>query len=121
AAPKFKNLIDARNWEQVRDAWLEHVPSFPAPGTPPDPGLEHLATLHVVELPETRARIADVVGLRRQVLWEAIFQFHKCAHTHLASQRLGSRGMHSWAMFNAYHSAYLGARAVLSILGIAFP
>jgi hypothetical protein len=121
SAPKFKNLIDARNWDQVRDAWLEDVPSFPSPGARPDPGLEHLGTLQALELPSARARIRDVAGLRRQALWEAIFLFHKCAHTHLASQRLGARGMHSWAMFNAYHSAYLGARSVLSLLGIAFP
>jgi hypothetical protein len=29
--------------------------------------------------------------------------------------------MHSWCLFNAYHSAYLGARGIMSLLGIALP
>jgi hypothetical protein len=55
------------------------------------------------------------------MLWEAVFLFHKCAHVHLAAQRLASRGMHSWSMFNAYHAAYLGARGVMALLGIGLP
>src|SRR4051812_20536536 len=96
--PNFKKLIDARDWEVIRDAWLADVPTFPFAGAPPDPGLENLPTLEAVDLPEARVVIADVAGLRRQILWEAIFLFHKCAHSHLASQRLAHGGMHSWAM-----------------------
>jgi hypothetical protein len=59
--------------------------------------------------------------LRPLTLWEAVFLFHKCSHTHLAAQRLGRQGMHSWCLFNGYHSAYLGARGIMSLLGVALP
>src|SRR6266508_487938 len=55
------------------------------------------------------------------MLWEAVFLFHKCAHSHLAAQRLGHMGMHSWSMFNAYHSAYIGARGIMALLGVGSP
>jgi hypothetical protein len=119
--PKIKNAIDSRRWNLLKAAWLNHIPTFAYPGAKPDPGLEHLATLDQVELPETKARFADVPGLRSNLLAEAVFMFHKCAHAHLAAQRLGSSGMHSWGLFNAYHAAYIGARGVMALLGIGLP
>jgi hypothetical protein len=121
AAPKFKNIILGRRWDDIRDAWLNYVPSFSGVGARPDPGLERLAPLQEVSRPDSKGRVADIAGVRANMLWEAIFLFQKCAHTHLAAQRLASMGMHSWSMFNAYHSAYIGARGVLAMLGIAFP
>jgi len=118
--PKFQN-IEARRWDDIRDAWLEHVPTFPGPGARPDPGLERLRPLQEVPLPENKARFPDIPGLRLNLLWEAVFLFHKCAHSHLAAQRLGHLGMNSWSMFNAYHSAYIGARGVMALLGIGLP
>jgi hypothetical protein len=111
-----------RDWEEIRDAWLANVPTFPSIGAPPDPGLEHLATLAAIGLPVGSAPyklVPDVQGIRRLALWEAVFLFHKCSHIHLAAQRLGQQGMHSWCMFNAYHSAYLGARGIMELLGVA--
>src|ERR1035437_4654717 len=110
--PKIKNIIPARRWDAIKGAWLKDIPEFITPGARPDPGLDHLAPLQQITLPADRGRSPDVDGLRRNMLAEAVFLFHKCAHTHLAAQRLGSLGMHSWAMFNAYHSAYFGAKGV---------
>ncbi len=118
--PKLQN-IKARRWDDLRGAWLEHIPAFPAPGAKPDPGLDRLVPLQEVSLPENKGLFSDVPGLRTNLLWEAVFLFHKCAHAHLAAQRLGHLGMHSWSMFNAYHSAYLGARGVMALLGIGLP
>lgn len=111
-----------RDWDEIRDAWLANVPSFPSIGAPPDPGLEHLSTLAAIGLPDANPGyklVPDVQGIRRIALWEAVFLFHKCSHTNLAAQRLGQQGMHSWCMFNAYHSAYLGARGIMALLGVA--
>lgn len=111
-----------REWTEIRDAWLEDIPTFPQVGAIPDPGLENLSSLMTIDLPAINPpykRHADVEGVRRNALWEAVFLFHKCSHTHLAAQRLGQLGMHSWCMFNAYHSAYLGARGIIATLGIA--
>ncbi len=120
---KWQKLCE-RRWDEIRDAWLADVPNFPSVGAPPDPDLEHLSTLRAVELPDANPGhklVPDVQGIRRTVLWEAVFLFHKCSHTNLAAQRLGQLGMHSWCMFNAYHSAYLGARGIMALLGVALP
>lgn len=116
--PSIKNAIGARRWETVKSGWLEHIPVFPSYGAKPDPGLDHLPTLQEISLPADRAHIGDVPGVRSNLLFEAVFLFHKCAHSHLAAQRLGAMGMHSWSMLNAYHSAYLGARGILALLGV---
>jgi len=121
--PKWQN-IRRRNWEEIRDSWLAHVPNFPSVGAAPDPGLERLPTLLEIKLPRASdgaARLPDVVGVRRNALWEAVFLFHKSSHANLAAQRLGRQGMHSWCLFNAYHSAYLGAKGVMTLLGVALP
>lgn len=118
--PKWQNF-GARDWDEIRASWLNNVPKFPAIGAAPDPGLEELAPLQAVTVPNNRDRLPDVDGLRTNALWEAVFLFHKCAHTNLAAQRLGQQGMQSWSLFNAYHSAYLGARGVMTLLGMALP
>jgi hypothetical protein len=110
--------LGGRDWGEIRASWLGNVPKFAAVGSPPDPGLENLPTLVAVSLPDSNERFPDVPGLRSNSLWEAVFLFHKCAHTHLAAQRIGQQGMHSWSLFNAYHSAYLGARGIMTLLGV---
>lgn len=113
----------SRKWEDVRDSWVAHIPTFTVIASRPDPGLEHL--LPLLEIPLDGASTAtlhpDVAGLRTNTLWEAVFLFHKCSHTNLAGQRLALQGMHSWCLFNAYHSAYLGAKGIMALLGVAFP
>lgn len=116
--PKIKNVIGPRRWETVKTAWLDSPQAFQSPGAKPEPGLDDLVPLHQVPLPPSRQRFPDVPGLRTNLLSEAVFLFHKCAHTHLAAQRLGIIGMHSWCMFNAYHAAYLGARGIMALLGV---
>jgi hypothetical protein len=66
--------IRRRDWDNVRDAWIAHIPIFPSLGAAPDPGLEQLAPLLAADIPEIGDlpdRVADVDGMRRNVLWEA--------------------------------------------------
>lgn len=117
--PKLQH-IGVRDWASLRDAWLDVVPVFGSIGASPQPGLERLGP-PVNQLPDNYIVGPDIEGVRMNTLWEAVFLFHKCAHAHLASQRLGHRGMHSWSMFNAYHAAYLGARGIMALLGVTLP
>lgn len=118
--PKWQNFRH-RNWETVRDSWVGYVPEFRDIGARPDPGLEDLEPLLQTPLDKPNGRYPDVPGLRTNNLWEAVFLFHKCSHTSLAAQRIAQLGMHSWCLFNAYHSAYLGAKGIMALLGVAFP
>ncbi len=118
--PKWQNL-GSRKWEIVRDSWLGNVPDFRDIAARPDPGLEQLEPLLQIPLDKANELYPDVPGLRANNLWEAVFLFHKCSHTSLAAQRIAQQGMHSWCLFNAYHSAYLGAKGIMALLGVAFP
>jgi hypothetical protein len=116
ARSKLQNF-GKRRWEDVRGSWLDNIPRFPGLGASPDPGLESL--LQLQRIPENYERFPDISGIRMNVLWEAVFLFHKCAHANLAAQRLGDQGMHSWCLFNAYHAGYLGAKGIMALLGVA--
>jgi hypothetical protein len=118
--PKWQNFRN-REWDRIKESWVAHVPRFQGIGSPPDPGLEQLVHLRSIALPDNHERFQDVPGLRTNALSEAVFLFHKCSHTSLAAQRIGESGMHSWSMFNAYHSAYLGAKGIMALLGVALP
>ncbi len=92
------------------------------PCAKPDPGLEQLPLLlPLTPLDWIPSRYSDVPGLRTNAIWEAVYLFHKCSHTNLAAQRLALQGMHSWCLFNAYHSAYIGAKGIMAIFGVALP
>ena len=118
--PKWQN-IKSRNWNAIKGAWLANIPDFPDVGSRPNPGVDQLEGLRDLLVPSAPQRFPDVEGLRRNVLWEGVFLFHKCSHTSLAAQRLAEDGMRSWALFNAYHSAYLGAKGIMALMGIVFP
>ena len=118
--PKWQKIAH-RNWSEVKGAWLANVPEFPSVGFRPDPGVGRLDGLKGLSVSSAPQRFPDVEGLRRNVLWEAVFLFHKCSHTSLAAQRLAEAGMRSWALFNAYHSAYIGAKGIMALLGVVFP
>ena len=113
----------SRTWEAIRDSWIAHVAVLSTVGARPNPGLQDLAPLISIVTSDSTpdVRFQDVPGIRTNAMSEALYLFHKCSHTHLAAQRLAVQGMHSWCLFNAYHSAYIGARGIMALLGVAFP
>lgn len=114
------SVIGARHWDEIKGSWVSHMGSIPSKLEPPDPGLEKLRPLQTAEL-QDRETFADLPGVRANALAEALFLYHKAAHAQLAVARLSGAGMTSWSMFNAYHSAFLNAKAVMALLGVAFP
>jgi hypothetical protein len=87
----------------------------------PDPGLEALSSLSSLEISKIATIYQDVDGLRLNALWEGIYLFKKCSRTKAAAQAMAVQGLHSWSLFNAYHSAYLGARGIMNMLGFVTP
>ncbi len=111
--------FNGRDWADIRGSWLANIPRFPGLGAKPDPGIDQLQPLLTILYSATEyGRFPDVNGIRSSTVWEAVFLFHKCAHTTFAAQRLARMGMHSWCMFNAYHAAYIGAKGIMTLLGV---
>lgn len=116
---RWKQISD-RRWKDIAPVWIEVATAIPDFFSKPDPGLDKLPGLLSLECEKLKLH-ADVPGLRTQVFWDAIYLYAKCDHAKVAAERLADVGMPSWAMFNAYHSAYLGARCMLWLLGVPLP
>lgn len=112
--------VSPRNWAGIAPVWVGVATAIPELSSKPEPGLDKLPGLLAIGHVEL-CRFADVEGIRKQVLWEALYLYLKCDHSKCASERLAEAGMPSWSMFNAYHSAYLGARSILWLLGLPLP
>lgn len=112
--------IAPRSWGEIASAWVETAPSIRNLRAKPDPGVDKLGGL--LALPaEKIARYEAVPGLRTNALWDCLYLYRKCDHAKVATESLANLGMASWAMFNAYHSAYLGARGLMLALGVGLP
>jgi hypothetical protein len=113
--------LGKRSWDEIRDSWLQVSSYSVLIDGRPDPGLEALASLKALTIKEIAVTYPDVAGLRLNALWEGIYLFKKCVRTKAAAQTLAFQGLHSWSLFNAYHSAYLGARGIMNMLGFVTP
>mgnify|MGYP001572503202 CR=1 FL=1 len=114
--------IKGRSWTNIQEKWIEAVPTIHPPGAKPDPGISRLQTL--IDVKDGLAHgdlVIEVAGLRANALWEAIFLLHKAAHVVRAAQKHAENGFRSWSLFDGYHGAYLAARAVMGLLGVATP
>jgi hypothetical protein len=113
--------IDARDWRFIRDVWVAYPLTTLNPNEIPSPGLEDLPDLRLI-VPRQQAELyGDVPGIRSNALAEAVFLYKKCSRSRRAAQELAISGSQSWALFNAYHSAYIGARGIMALLGFATP
>lgn len=112
--------ISRRRWEEISPVWVDVATSIPSLNAQPNPGLDKLPGLLALGTESLKLH-EDVPGLRTQAFWDAAFLYAKCDHAKVAAERLADMGMASWAMFNAYHSAYLGARCLLWLLGVPLP
>lgn len=117
---RMLSVVGMRHWDEVKRSWMAHMAGLPTSVAAPDPGLEKLGPLQSAELKE-KVPIPDIDGVRSNTLAEAIYLYHKAAHAQLAVARLSTAGMTGWAMFNAYHSAFLNAKAAMALLGVVFP
>jgi len=117
---RMLSVVGMRHWDEVKRSWMGHMAGLATSVAPPDPGLERLSPLQESVLIDRRPT-PDIDGVRSNTLAEAIYLYHKAAHAQLAVARLSTAGMTAWAMFNAYHSAFLNAKAVMALLGVVFP
>ena len=117
---RILSIVGMRHWDELKRSWMAHMSGLPSSVAAPDPGLERLGPLQEATLKD-RISTPDIGGLRGNALAEAIYLYHKAAHAQLAVARLSTAGMTAWAMFNAYHSAFLNAKAVMALLGVVFP
>ncbi len=118
---KASNLM-AREWRDIKNAWLGYIPTIDPPGRVPDSPLADLPTLRsqVVDVGQQPKEVMEeIVGLREGVLIEGLFLLHKAANVLGCAQVDVAKGLRSWALSNAYQSAFFSMKSITHILGVA--
>jgi hypothetical protein len=119
---KVKRIL-ARDWEQLREAWLDHVPNLSEPGQPPETTISDLPDLdnYLRKIPKDQVEevFEDILGLRSGLLHEGIFLLHKAAHVMGSALVHVGQGMCTWSCSSAYQSALFAMRAALNMLGVS--
>lgn len=123
---QLKSFIGKRSWEELLIRWVEFIPDIDPPGSQPDVSLSTLMqtnyapfTKEVFEK-ESGAHYLETKGVRKIVLREGIFLLHKACHLLRNAELDISHGVITWSLSEAYQSAYYGAQAILSFLGVAY-
>lgn len=118
------NKLVKRDWQSVCELWLTCGIVAGVPGTPPQCAVGELPSLQQellgIKGDEPKDVAEDIEGLRQGVLKEGIFQLQKSAHILNGAQIHIERGMPSWSLSSAYHSAFCAANGILNLLGVAF-
>lgn len=117
------NKLLKRNWETLCELWLDYPLIRGTPGTPPDCELAELISLQD-ELHEVGKGPKDIPGnisgLPASILKQGLFHLQKAAHVLNGAQIHIDKGMPSWSLSSAYHSAFCAVNGILNLLGIAF-
>jgi hypothetical protein len=112
----------ARDWPEIKDAWLGYIPTIEPPGRVPDSPLADLPTLRlqVGDVDQQPKEVMEeIVGLREGVFIEGLFLLHKAANVMGCAQVDVAKGLRSWALSSAYQSAFFSMKAITHFLGIA--
>jgi len=119
---KAKRIL-SRDWHDLRDEWLNYIPTLPEPGHAPQSLISDLPTLKVIlsAMPDDQVEevFDDIAGLHAGMLHEGIFLLHKSANVLAASLVNVGGGMCTWSISSAYHSAFFAMKSAMAMLGVA--
>src|SRR4051812_15171653 len=119
------DTIKHRDWEMVRDEWLNHIPTIQPVAAPPPSGVESIAELDAAVadvLLKKTVRLSDgETMLRRTVLWEGIHLLHKASHIISAGEVHACEGMCTWSLSSFYQGSLFGIKGILYLMGVALP
>lgn len=119
--------ISIRQWDSIRKAWEDYIPTYPSPWPKPDHELAELNSLseELQKFSSNHQRNMDketleydIPGLRASVLHEAVTLLHKAANVLRAMEVEAVSGYGTWSRSSAYHSAFFAMRGVLGVLGV---
>jgi hypothetical protein len=115
----FKNLPH-RQWEVLRDLWIEYIPEIELTESYPSPTLWQLPDLQLgVSKPEDGMEIPYVNGTRESVFREVVILTRKFLYCRLAGRDGIARGFPTWGLMANYYACFYGAKALCNLLGVA--
>ena len=107
--------------------WLQYPLVGNAPGAAPDGQIQDIPELYrrlrqCAEDPSGLSRLdvdEDIAGARQGVLAEAVFLLHKSANALAGGQIHIEAGLRSWSISSSYKAAFLAAKGIQRLLGVA--
>ena len=117
---KIKRIL-AREWKQIRDGWLDCVPTISRAGQAPAHQLSELTSLEgqLTKISDSQVEEVDEIsGLRSGMLHDAIFLLHKASHVLGACLVHVDKGMCTWSISSAYQSAFFAMKSIMAFLGV---
>jgi hypothetical protein len=118
----IRNLkkLPHRNWEIIRDLWIDHLPDIDLSAEFPGPVLWNLP--EVVERlgrPTPEIELPYVTGVRESVFREVVLLARKFTYCRKIALESATRGFPTWSLIAGYDACFYGAKAFCYLLGIA--
>lgn len=112
--------VQGRELDEILRGWLSHIPEIAPPGSPPRESIAAISAINELlpEVPRTGEKIESVSGGRSVVLHEAFYLAHKAIHVEVSCANFVSRGLHTWAIVDAYQASLFALGSILCFLGL---
>ena len=115
--------ISKKDWKELRDFWLNHIPDIELPVQEPDEVLAQNEILRqeiqwVKE--DDEHRFDPDASLAFQLFFESIFVVCKAVRVSCEAARQAANGLPTWSISTAHHSTMFALRAFLGLCGIAY-
>jgi hypothetical protein len=112
--------LQHKDWSELRDLWLGHLPAIDFDTTFPEPTLDQLPRLRHPELNASGlAEVPYADGWREAVFREAILLARKFIYCGSLLPALCNEGRTTWMAIAAYEAAFYGAKSFVYLLGFA--
>lgn len=118
-ASPFKKLSH-RNWETVRDYWLDHLPEIDFLSEYPTPTLWQLPEFtSSLSNSQDNEVIGYAAGVREAIFREGIIFAQKLSYCRAVSQIAVAERRQTWAAVISYEACFYAAKAFCYLLGFA--
>src|ERR1700693_222934 len=109
-----------RDWDVMRDLWIDHLPDIDFSLQFPGPALWDLPELKErLTNPPTDTELPYVDGARESVFREAVVLTRKFSYCRMVGLDAATRGFPTWSVVAEYDACFYGAKAFCYLLGIA--
>ena len=109
-----------RDWERLRDLWIDHLPQIDFSDEFPEPTLWHLEEVREkLKGAESGTEVPYIEGTRESVFREAVLLTRKFSYCRQMSVGANRHGFPAWSIIAQYDACFFGAKAFCYLLGIA--
>lgn len=120
---KKLSRLSAKDWPELRQRWLDHVPEIIPAGCRPEERLADNEMLRrEIDLVKENGehRFEPEVSPASHLLHESVFAIHMAIRVSCEATKQADDGLPTWSISTAHHASMLALRAVVGLCGIAY-